>query len=133
MARRPRRILVVDDIADWRKTLSKLLTCEGYQVQEAESVDSALAALEACSFDLAMVDVRLDDADESNEQGLELAGIIKRDWPTVKVVIVTGYPTLDTVNRALRPMLAGSKLADGYIEKNNLAELPQFLEHVFET
>lgn len=133
MTHQPRRILVVDDLPDWRTTLSNLLTFEGYEVQAAGSVDSALAALRTCSFDLAVVDIRLDETDESDEQGLELADVIKREWPAVKVVIITGYSTLDRVNRAMEPHVTGSKLADSYVEKDRSAELARIVERVLRT
>lgn len=133
MARQSQRILVVDDWLDWRITLSNLLTARGYDVQVAASLEGALTALKSCSFDLAVVDIRLDDPDESNTQGLELAGIIKRDWPAVKVVIVTGYSNVEMVQQALEPRLAGLKAADAYIEKNAAADLAETVERLLAT
>ncbi|MBI1881080.1 MAG: response regulator, partial [Chloroflexi bacterium] len=54
------RILVVDDLPDWRKTLSGILLDEGYEVQTASSREESLRLLTAGRFHLAILDVRLD-------------------------------------------------------------------------
>jgi CheY-like chemotaxis protein len=125
-----RRILVVDDVPDWCATLSRLLTDEGYRVQVTASVDGALSLLKATLFDLAVIDIRLDDSDETNVEGLDLAGLIRRDWPSVKVIIVTGYPTLQTVERAMQPHRVGPQLAESYVEKENSDELVKAVRRV---
>jgi two-component system nitrogen regulation response regulator NtrX len=130
MTHQPHRILVVDDVPDWRTTLSRLLTDEGYEVQVAGSMESALVLLKTVAFDLALVDIRLDDSDETNVEGLDLADAIRRDWPTVKVLIITGYPTLETVERAMQPHGTGPKLAEGYIEKDRSHELVKMIQQV---
>ncbi len=59
-------ILIVDDLPDWRATLSGILFDEGYQVRRTGSREEALQMLETERFHLAVLDVRLDETDEDN-------------------------------------------------------------------
>ena len=133
MARQPRRILIVDDLPDWCATIGRLLTDEGYRVCVAESADKALTLLTKTPVDLAVVDIRLDDSDEANVQGLDLADQIKRDWPAVQVIILTGYPTLHTVERVMQPRGAGSRCAEAYVEKDRPDELVKMVRQALAT
>jgi DNA-binding NtrC family response regulator len=127
MAERRYRLLVVDDLIDWQKTLGGLLSEAGYEVQMVGSIVDARDKLVTTNFDLAVLDVRLDETDENNTDGLDLAEEIKRRWPKTKVVIATGYGTPPVVRRAMEPQ-AGTmnRLADDFISKadtNKLVEV----------
>lgn len=124
------RILVVDDLADWRTTLGGLLEDDGYDVQVAESSAEALELLRTSHFDLAVLDVRLDESDEDNTEGLDLAAEIKQHWPAVKVVIITGYGTPERMRRALEPDVRGQPLATDYIPKTQTEELVQVVRRI---
>lgn len=121
------KILVVDDLLDWRVTLRGLLVDEGYDVQVAGSFAAALALLETNHFDLALLDMRLDETDEDNTEGLDLAAKIKERWPGVKIVIITGYGTSEIMRRALEPDAQGKKLAANYIPKTETEDLVQIV------
>ena len=119
------KILVVDDLSDWRKTLKGVLVDAGYDVQVADSSSSAVKLLETDRFDLAVLDMRLDESDEDNTEGLDLATEIKQRWPTTKVVMITGYGTPDTMKRAMEPDAQGRRLVANYIPKTQTEELIQ--------
>jgi len=57
----PRRILLVDDHADTRHTLQRLLNRSGYEVTAAESVSTALQKADEGTFDLLVSDIGLPD------------------------------------------------------------------------
>ena len=124
------RVLVVDDLPDWRITFQGLLTDEGYQVQTAGSTQEALNLLEASSFDLAVLDMRLDETDENNTEGLGLAREISRRWPDVRIIVIVGYVELETVKEAMEPQDAagGRWLAYGFVRKTNTEELINAVE-----
>jgi CheY-like chemotaxis protein len=84
-----KRILVVEDMPDWRDQLQATLRRDGYDINTAPSYGEALAELRRNPYDLALVDLRLSPADESNRDGMELL----RDLDKVKIpaVVVTGY------------------------------------------
>ena len=119
----PYKILVVDDLPDWRTTLSGLLEDEGYAIQVAGSSADALALLANEHFDLILSDMRLDETDEDNTEGLDLAAEIQQRWPKIKTIIITGYGTPDTMERAMQPDAQGKTLATNYIPKSETEEL----------
>jgi len=83
-----RRILVVDDDAGNRETLTELLGLSGHDVVAAESGKDALAALERSRrpFDVALVDLAMPDMD-----GIELARRLRVHDPSVRIALVTGW------------------------------------------
>ncbi len=131
MPTEPYSILVVDDLPDWRVTLRGLLTDEGYAVQVAGSSQEALALLAENHFDVAVLDVRLDETDEENKEGLDyLAVEIKKNWPEVKRIIITGYPTSESVNLALKPDEDGQRLVEDFVEKTDSDQLVQVVQNI---
>ena len=118
-----KHVLVVDDVEDWQKTLSGLLKDEGYEVTAVGDRTSALEADRNISFDLAVIDVRLDESDEGNTAGLDLAREVKQMKKELPVVIITGYDVLDTVAHALKPNEKGNALAIDFVLKTETAEL----------
>lgn len=123
MANAPKSILVVDDVEDWQKTLSGLLTDEGYKVTTVGDRQAALEAIRANEFDLAVIDIRLDETDEDNTAGLSLAGEVKSILTDLPVVIITGYQTPETIARAMRPDEMGQTLAVDFVQKTDAIEL----------
>lgn len=97
------KILIVEDFADWRDLLQGILQREGHQV---ESVGTAQAAREylgvASDLDLAILDIRLVETDESNEEGMRLLAEIHRDHPFTCVIMISGHGTMELQRKAFR-------------------------------
>jgi PAS domain S-box-containing protein len=85
--RRP-RVLLVDDDADVRSIAADMLGDAGYEVMEASSGAAALDALERADepAELILVDVVMPGVN-----GVEFAAIVRRTWPTLPVLLMTGY------------------------------------------
>jgi two-component system, NtrC family, response regulator AtoC len=130
MAHESQRVLVVDDLPDWRSTLRGLLGDAGYKVETAESLSGAIRLLELRSFDLALIDMRLDETDEDNTSGLDLAEEIRHHWPLTKIITITGYGTTERLRRAMEPNSQGSSLADEYIPKTQTEDLIRVIQRV---
>ncbi len=128
MTNKRHKILVVDDLLDWRITLRGLLNDEGYEVEVAGSAVKALSLLQTGYFDLVVLDMRLDETDEDNIEGLDLAEKIRQKWPAVKVIIITGYSTPDRLTRALKPDAQGQRLVVDFIPKTETEELVQIVQ-----
>jgi len=99
-------ILVVDDDADVRKTLSSILFEEGYSVETVENGKQATKVSEKSRFDVALIDIKLPDM-----EGTELLHRLKEKQPHIVMIIITGFPTLEN---AMKTVNEG---ADGYILK----------------
>ena len=99
-------ILVVDDDALVRKTLSSILSTEGYVVESVENGKQALKALEKGRFDVALIDIQLPDI-----KGVDLLFKLKQSQPRMVRIIITGYPSMDNAIKAV------NEGADGYVLK----------------
>ncbi len=99
-------ILVTDDEAALRKTLSSVLEDEGYRVSPAGTREEARAVLAADPPDLVLLDVWLGE-----EDGLGFLEEIAKEPDPPAVVVMSGHGTIETAVRALK---AG---AFDYIEK----------------
>ena len=71
-------ILIVDDAPDWRDMLAGLIgdVFSEIEIITAASMGEAKSCLDQHNFKLAIIDLRLDDSDEENVDGLELAEFI---------------------------------------------------------
>jgi DNA-binding NtrC family response regulator len=80
------RLLLVDDEVGYLEVLSKRLTRRGYRVTTASSGSEAIRALRQWEFDLAVVDLKMEDMD-----GIEVLKVFKKMDPTLKVIMLTGH------------------------------------------
>jgi DNA-binding NtrC family response regulator len=90
-------ILVVDDEEVVRRSYARILGEMECDAQSAADGIQALRAMERQPFDVVLLDLSLPGA-----QGLEVLSTIKRRWPSSEVVIITGYPTVESARRALQ-------------------------------
>lgn len=91
------RILVADDDADIRMSLSERLRWLGHEVVTAGDGRAALAAVEAHALDLAFLDVSMPKLN-----GLEALKLIRKRWPNLPVVVVTAYGTIRLAVEAMK-------------------------------
>ncbi len=125
------KILVVDDLPDVRKTVSGLLRDEGYLVRAAASRQEALEILENERFHIAVLDVRLDESDEYNQDGMELLAEINQCYPAITVIMLTGYADVEMVRKALLPV-NGRQPACSVVLKNEMMSLPETARGAFQ-
>src|SRR3954466_4059015 len=90
-------VLVIDDEKNIRATLVMCLEGVGCRVTAVATAEAARAALTNRSFDLAFLDLRLAD-----DNGLDLLPQLLNGRPTLAVVVVTAYTTIDTAVEAIR-------------------------------
>lgn len=133
--RQPRRILLVDNDPDYRKSLIGLLELEDFVVEQAGSPEEAFEKL-GTRFDLALVDIRLRDHMDLNDiSGMEVAK--RASELGIPCIIVTAFPSVEMAQIALRSrgaepyaedmitktsgpqaLLASIKVTLNYIEQN---------------
>ncbi len=80
------RLLLVDDEVGYIEVLSKRLTRRGFKVMTASSGAEAIRALRKSDFDVAVVDLKMEDMD-----GIEVLKVLKKMVPTLHVIILTGH------------------------------------------
>jgi len=91
------RVLVIDDDKNIRATLGVCLEGMGCEVRAAATADAALAAAGEQPFDLAFLDLRLGTA-----SGLDVLPRLLAEAPSLAVVLVTAYATVDTAVEAVK-------------------------------
>lgn len=93
----PLNILVVDDEANIRKTLTMCLESKGHQVRAVGMSRDALDHASMRVVDLAFVDLRL-----GTEAGLDLIPRLAAARPGIKIVVITAYASIETAVEAVR-------------------------------
>jgi len=91
------KILVVDDEVTAGRSIEKVLAKKGFHIDFAESANEGLNKIEKGLFELVLLDIMMPQVN-----GIELLRIIKERWPHLRVVMVTGYPSIETAVEATR-------------------------------
>ena len=89
--------LVVDDEKVVCESCEMTLTDEGHTVKIAMSGKEALEKIKEETFDIALIDLKMPEMD-----GIEVLRAIKRSYPEITVIMITGYPTIETAVQAQR-------------------------------
>jgi DNA-binding NtrC family response regulator len=96
------RVLIADDQSDVLEALRLLLKGEGFQLETASSPAGVLAALEAREFDVALIDLNYARDTTSGEEGLNLLSRIQGIDPTLPVVVMTAWGSVEVAVEAMR-------------------------------
>ena len=91
------RILVIDDEVFVRELLEEYFDKLDYEVMTVDSGDAGIEAVHASGFGVVLVDLKMPGKD-----GIETLCEIRRIDPLCLIVIMTGYPTIDSSIEALR-------------------------------
>ena len=91
------RILVIDDEEGIRFTFRKFLSDEGYTVATSESFEESLIKIKESDFDLIITDIVLE-----GKSGIDILRKVKERKLLSPVVLITGYPDIETATDALR-------------------------------
>ena len=92
-------ILIVDDERDIRELIGDILEDEGYATRLAGSSDACMAALSDAPPALLILDIWLKD---SHMDGIDILKIVKRDYPQVPCVIISGHGNIEIAVAAIK-------------------------------
>jgi DNA-binding NtrC family response regulator len=92
-----KHILVVDDEPLVRRSLSEFLTLQGYTVSIAANGREALDLLRDYSADIVITDLKMPEIG-----GLQLLKQIKKSYPETRVIMVTGFASIESAVEAIR-------------------------------
>ena len=90
-------VLIVDDEEVVRLSYARSLLGAECETQEAWDGGEALRAMERNPADVVLLDLRMPGAD-----GLSVLKDLKARWPECEVVVITGYPSVETAKEAVR-------------------------------
>ena len=111
-------LLVVDDELLIRDLLYDFFSGQGWAIAVAENGEKALEILKTRRVDLILSDIKMPEMD-----GLSLAAHVRQTHPEIPVVLMTGFPSVDTAVAALR-----QKAVDYIIKPFNIHQLFKMLE-----
>jgi len=94
---KPISILVVDDELSVRDSLTKWFTEDGYKAGGAADANEALKKLQPGKWDIIFLDIKLPGMD-----GMELQQRIKSIDPSVTIIMITAYASVDTAVKSLK-------------------------------
>ncbi len=122
MTQASRRVLVVDDNADMRSSLKQLLSAMGYEVDTAEDGSQALDRQRENEAGVVITDIFM-----VGTEGLETIAALKREWPDVRVIAMSGGGVVAKKNYLDSALYAG---ADATLQKPfSLESLKEALRH----
>ena len=90
-------ILVVDDEDIVLESCRKVLEADGFEVMLATSAEEALEIMESELPVALLMDIKMPERD-----GIYLMGQIREKWLEIPVIVMTGYPTTETIAEAAK-------------------------------
>jgi CheY-like chemotaxis protein len=100
------KLLIVDDNEGVRHLVSRWLERAGFSVREAKDGAEAIEKVKEDPPAIILADIRMPKID-----GIELARIVKSDYPHIKIILMTAYSSPQTIAQARREGV------DDYLEK----------------
>lgn len=90
-------LLLLDDDSPFRRQMGRALARRGFRVVESASIREAEDAAAKDSFTHALLDMRLEDGN-----GLDLVPGLRREFPGIRIVMLTGYGNITSAVIAIR-------------------------------
>lgn len=90
-------ILIIDDEKAIRKTLSEILSYEGYKIDEAGDGEEGLKKFRDKSYDVVLCDIKMPKLD-----GIEFLDKSRETNPDVPVIMISGHGTIETAVEAVK-------------------------------
>lgn len=91
------KLLVVDDEATSRKSLSQILELEGYEVENASNGEMALQKMRNTRYDLAIMDIKMPGMD-----GIDVLRAAAEEKIDIQFILLTAYGSVETAIEAVR-------------------------------
>jgi DNA-binding NtrC family response regulator len=94
--RRQKKVMVVDDESIVCERLKPALEKDGFHVETFTDGQSAIDRLAVEKFDVLVTDLKMRKPD-----GIDILNFVRQDAPGTKVVVITGFPTVETARESL--------------------------------
>lgn len=93
----PLDVVALDDDPDFREYVHEILTTDGHEVRTAATPAEFYAAVEQRLPDAVLLDMKM-----GRHAGEEVLAEIRRRWRKLCVIVVTGYPSLETMRQTFK-------------------------------
>lgn len=108
-------IIALDDVLDAVELIKRILERKGHTVIPFTDEEDAIGYVESHHVDLVILDIKL-----KKMNGVEVLEEMKKRKPTLKVIMLTGYPTIETARECIK--LGASEYCVKPIDKDELEE-----------
>ena len=108
-------ILALDDVSDAANLIKRILERKGHKVFAFSEEEDAIEFVKTSQIDLAILDIKL-----KKMSGVEVLDEMKKISPLIKVIMLTGYPTIETARECLN--LGAAEYCVKPIDKDELEE-----------
>lgn len=96
------RVLIADDQPDVLEALRLLLKGEGFKIESASSPAGVLEAIDGDEFDAVLIDLNYARDTTSGQEGLDLLSQLRTLDPTLPVVVMTAWGSVEVAVEAMR-------------------------------
>src|SRR5689334_12389950 len=98
------RVLIVDDLPQWREELVETLLTGGMYAEAVSTVAHALEKLDESLYHLLVVDIRMEEGDFKNTDGMYLLSELEKRGlsKAIKVIVLSAHGTLQQIRQAFR-------------------------------
>jgi two-component system, NtrC family, nitrogen regulation response regulator NtrX len=90
-------ILIIDDEKAIRKTLSEILSYEGYKIDESGDGEEGLRKFREKEYDVILCDIKMPKVD-----GIEFLEKAKESNPDIPIIMISGHGTIETAVEAVK-------------------------------
>jgi len=90
-------IVALDDDADFREYIAGVLSGAGHDVRTVSDPESLYSAIEVRMPDVVLLDIKM-----GRSSGEEVLGVLRERWPRLCVIVVTGYPSLESMRETFK-------------------------------
>lgn len=93
----PLSIVALDDDADFRQYIVSVLESQGHDVRALATPEEFFAACEGRLPDVVLLDIKM-----GRHSGEQVLRDLRQRWPKLCVIVVTGYPTMDSMRETFK-------------------------------
>jgi len=93
----PLRIVALDDDEDFRQYLGTVLEQDGHHVRTCGTGAELMQAIQEQLPDLVLLDMKM-----GRENGEQVLAELRQRWPKLCVIVVTGYPSMDSMRQTFK-------------------------------
>lgn len=93
----PLSIVALDDDADFREFIASALDEDGHHVRTVATPEELYLAVESSMPDIVLLDMKM-----GRHSGEEVLAALRERWPKLCIIVVTGYPSMETMRQTFK-------------------------------
>src|SRR5437764_12752911 len=127
MNNRQGRVLIVDNLPQWRDALVAMLRESNYHADAAATITEALEQLDESFYHVLVADIRMEEIDESNIDGMDLLGELDKSGlsEATKVIMLSAFGTVEQMRTSFRDYQVADFLPKDNFNKKAFLECVQ--------